>query len=777
MGPFRRSGPRPQTIRGRLRASFILMAILPAIGISIGVAILGYVDGRQRAINQLASVLALKNQELVSWAGSLQEVLQAALVEEFSTERVTIVLDLANGGKRSDYYAGAIRTRLRVLRDRSPQVLELLLLDQNGRVAVSTELGHEGELISDAELRSAGAAGPHTRLPFAPAGAPWSPDPWVFAVRPVIAADGRLLGAIVARASWQPLVDILHDRTGLGETGRLYLASDSGRLLSAADPKVSGDEKLQSLVALDMASALSHPAGSYRGIEGEQVVGVNRPLASFGLILIAEQGQSEAFRLTYTTLGINAGVLLLAVLLGIVASVIITRSITGPLIALASTATLIADGDLDRAAPVDRADEIAVLARAFNSMTRQLRDLILNLEDRINDRTRVLDRRALQMETSAKVSREITSILSLDELLRRVVELIRDAFGYYHVTIMLLENDELVLRASTHPGQTALIRAKLSTRSLNGEAVRTNSAILSNDVRNEPSFLFDAAQPDTQSELVLPLRLGEGVIGTMDVTSTSSAAFTAQDAVVLQSLADQVAVAIENTRLYARTRELVVVEERNRLARDLHDSVTQSLSSLGILVEGWRRLVNEGEPYRIEAFLDRVSQITDQALKEMRLMVYELRPSTLESAGLLGALHGRLEMVERRFGINARVIADEIVDLPAPVEEELYWIAHEALSNSLKHSGATRETVRIRCETGHLILEVSDNGRGFDISRVTSGGSVGLNNMVERARHLGGELQILTTPGEGATIRAIVPIKTRSLAEQGLAPAEERRLA
>jgi signal transduction histidine kinase len=275
----------------------------------------------------------------------------------------------------------------------------------------------------------------------------------------------------------------------------------------------------------------------------------------------------------------------------------------------------------------------------------------------------------------------------------------------------------------------------------------------------------------------LPLRLGEGVIGTMDVTSTRSAAFTDQDAIVLQSLADQVAVAIENTRLYARTRELVVVEERNRLARDLHDSVTQSLSSLGILVEGWRRLAKDGEPYRIEVFLDRVSQITDQALKEMRLMVYELRPSALASAGLLGALHGRLEMVERRFGIDARVIADEIVDLPAPVEEELYWIAHEALSNSLKHSGATRVTIRIRCETGCLILEVSDNGRGFDISKVAAGGSVGLNNMVERARHLGGELQILTTPGEGVTIRAIVPLETISLAEQGLSPAEERRLA
>lgn len=751
----------PRTIRGRLRASFVLMALLPAIGISIGAAILGYVDGRQRANDQLRSVLTTKALELATWSESLQDVLQAALVEEFATERATIVLGLANNQKRSDYYAGAMRTRLRLLQDQSPQVVELLIVDRGGHIVVSTDPANEGRSPAGQRIVQDGMRSPSSELPFDPSAAPWSGNPWVFVARPVLDQDGQVLGAIIARATWDPLVAILADRAGLGTTGTLYLVDASARLLLADDEAPDWPRGLRVLEREGAGANSASRFGIYRDHRGERVIGADRRVPSLGLTLVAEQEQAEAFRVIYATIAINAAISLLAVLLASLAAFLITRSITGPLVNLADTATRIADGDLDRVAPVERPDEIGVLARAFNSMTRQLRDLILNLETRVKERTQALDRRALQMETSAKVSREITSILALDELLHRVVELIRDAFGYYHVNISLLEEDELVLRSSTHETQPSRERTKLETRSLNTEAVRTASAMLANDVQQEPYYLFDAALPETRSELVVPLRLGDRVIGTMDVTSTEPDAFTAQDAVVLQSLGDQVAVAIENTGLYARTRELAVVEERNRLARDLHDSVTQSLSSLGILVEGWRRLTSAGEPYQVEIFLDRVSQITDQALKEMRLMVYELRPSTLEQAGLLGTLHHRLEMVEHRFGIDARLIADEFVDLPAPVEEELYWIAHEALNNSLKHSAATRVTVHIRHENGCLVLEVADNGCGFDTSMGLPRRGVGVSNMAERARQLGGELRVSATPGQGTTIVAMVPEKTK----------------
>jgi len=747
----------PRTIRGRLRASFVLMALLPAIGISIGAAILGYVDGRQRANDQLRSVLTTKALELDTWSESLQDVLQAALVEEFATERATIVLGLANDQKRSDYYTGAMRTRLRLLQDQSPQVVELLIVDRDGHVAVSTDPANEGRSLAGQRIVQDGMRSPSFQLPFDPSAAPWSGSPWVFAARPVLGQDGQVLGAIIARAAWDPLVAILADRAGLGETGTLYLVDASARLLLADDEAPDLPPGLRVIEREGAGANSAGRFGIYRDYRGERVIGADRRIPNLGLTLVAEQEQAEAFRVIYATLAINAAISLLAVLLASLAAFLITRSITDPLVELADTATKIADGDLGRAASVARSDEIAVLARAFNSMTRQLRDLILNLETRVQERTAALDRRALQMETSAQVSREITSILALDELLRRVVDLIKESFGYYHVHISLLEEDELVLKASTGEIAPRHSHIKLEARSLNAESARANRAVVSNDVQQEPNFLFDSALSETRSELVVPLRLGDRVIGTMDVASTEVGAFTTQDAVVLQSLGDQVAVAIENTRLYARTRELAVVEERNRLARGLHDSVTQSLSSLGILVEGWRRLIRAGEPYRVETLLDRVSQITDQTLKEMRLMVYELRPSTLDEAGLLGALHLRIEMVERRFGIDARLIAEEFVDLPAPVEETLYWIAHEALNNALKHSAATRVTVHIRCETGRLILEVTDNGCGFDCSGGTPRRGVGLSSMAERAQQLGGELKIVTAPGQGTTILAAVP--------------------
>jgi len=198
--------------------------------------------------------------------------------------------------------------------------------------------------------------------------------------------------------------------------------------------------------------------------------------------------------------------------------------------------------------------------------------------------------------------------------------------------------------------------------------------------------------------------------------------------------------------------EQAIAAERNRLARDLHDSVTQSLYSLTLLAEAGRRMIAARDMLQIEGNQARLGDIAQQALQEMRLLVYELRPSALESEGLVGALEQRLETVERRAGIQARFEVQGERALTPDLEQELYHIAQEALNNALKHAYASTVKLTLRCVGESVVLEVSDNGQGFDPKAQGDHGGLGLVGMRERARRIGGQLTIQSAPGEGTTI-------------------------
>lgn len=198
--------------------------------------------------------------------------------------------------------------------------------------------------------------------------------------------------------------------------------------------------------------------------------------------------------------------------------------------------------------------------------------------------------------------------------------------------------------------------------------------------------------------------------------------------------------------------EQAITAERNRLARDLHDSVTQSLYSLTLLAEAGQRMVTARDLQQIEGNQTRLGDIAQQALQEMRLLVYELRPVALERQGLIGALEQRLETVERRAGIQARIRVQGQIDLPRDVEEELYRIAQEALNNSLKHTQASMVDLTLEADGDSVTLKVFDDGQGFDPQAMSDRGGLGLVSMQERAERIGGRLAIHSTPRDGTTI-------------------------
>jgi signal transduction histidine kinase len=221
----------------------------------------------------------------------------------------------------------------------------------------------------------------------------------------------------------------------------------------------------------------------------------------------------------------------------------------------------------------------------------------------------------------------------------------------------------------------------------------------------------------------------------------------------LASIADQVGGAVENAQLYRQAEQLATLRERQRLARELHDSVTQSLYSLVLVAEAGRRLAGSGDLGRVEQAVQRLGEIGQQALKEMRLLVYQLRPSALQSGGWIRALQQRLDAVERRAGIEAQLSVEGTPALPDDTEEELYRIVQEGLNNALKHAAATLVAVRIRSEGRRVEIEVTDNGRGFDPQAAYDQGGLGLVTMRERVQKLGGTLTLHSAPGQGTTVR------------------------
>jgi signal transduction histidine kinase len=241
-----------------------------------------------------------------------------------------------------------------------------------------------------------------------------------------------------------------------------------------------------------------------------------------------------------------------------------------------------------------------------------------------------------------------------------------------------------------------------------------------------------------------------------------SQSLLAEDIELLDSAADQIAVAIESHRLRQKAEQLAVMEERNRLARDLHDSVSQALYSMSLLAAAGRRLSRSGDNEAVlEETLQELGMTAQQALKEMRLLLYRLRPLALQFDSLAETLQHRLDAVEKRAGITTQlIVSNEMPPLLPVIEEAVYYIAQEALNNALKHASATAVIVQLTQEADDFIqLVVTDNGRGFDLAAALEQGGMGLINMRQRAQDQGGTLAVHSRPNQGTTITARVHLR------------------
>lgn len=219
---------------------------------------------------------------------------------------------------------------------------------------------------------------------------------------------------------------------------------------------------------------------------------------------------------------------------------------------------------------------------------------------------------------------------------------------------------------------------------------------------------------------------------------------------IVHDITDQV---LAEEALKSEAERAAVTEERSRLARELHDSATQSLYSALLFSETGKRLTESGNIEGASHFQNRVSDVIYQALKEMRLLVFELQLPLLDQEGLVGALKFRLETVERRSGVEAHLDVDEFPSPPSEISLNLYRIILEALNNALKHAQADEVRVKLTADGDLIIVEVIDNGSGFDIHTIEDQAGLGLKNMRARAERLGGDLALETSLGKGTSVR------------------------
>jgi signal transduction histidine kinase len=389
----------------------------------------------------------------------------------------------------------------------------------------------------------------------------------------------------------------------------------------------------------------------------------------------------------------------------------------------------------------------------LRELNEQLADYGRNLELKVDARTHEVERRRQVAASLRDMLAVLNSARPVEEILDHIAVEAGQLLDSDTSAIYRLEGPGLALRVLTARGAYAgQVTAESLPREL-AQALLEGRPWSVPDLSAAPSEDLAAC---SRALLAVPLRVAGELYGGLVLFYSEARPFTGDDVNLAVAFADQAALAVENARLHEQAQQAAVLGERSRLARELHDSVTQSLYSLTLLAEGWRRLEAAGRLEDRQAPLAEMGAIAQQALKEMRLLVHELRPPDLEKVGLLGALHQRLGAVEKRAGVEARLLADDLAPLPPGLEEGLYRIAIEALNNALKHAEAASVEVHLHTQAGRLVLEVKDDGRGFDPATLARRRGLGVPGMRERAERLGGTLTLDSAPGRGTVVKVEV---------------------
>lgn len=384
----------------------------------------------------------------------------------------------------------------------------------------------------------------------------------------------------------------------------------------------------------------------------------------------------------------------------------------------------------------------------------------------ITERKQLYDqmrRRLSESESIQRIAKGLLQRIGLDEVLQIICAEAMQLTGATGSAVLLLEEDGW-LRVTKTAGSPAYSVNRLPiSGSFAGRAFQTGEHVWVNLQDSHPDDDVHQLQgypwiKGLVSLLVVPLKVDTKVIGILNILNKPSE-ITQEDMRIIDLFADQAAIIIEHVRLQYQAEQLAVLEERQRLARELHDSVTQALYSVTLYADAARMAFSAEKWDALERNLQEVRNMSREAMYDMRLLVFELRPFMLETEGLASALRARLAAVEGRSGLKTEVLVEEERRLPIKMEEELYRIAQEGLNNVVKHARATQVQIRLKYDEKTVSLEMNDDGRGFEPEAAHQSGGFGLQGIHERVQQLGGTLNIESAPLRGTRLSVRIPLE------------------
>lgn len=394
-------------------------------------------------------------------------------------------------------------------------------------------------------------------------------------------------------------------------------------------------------------------------------------------------------------------------------------------------------------------------------ITERLRAYEL-LEQRVAERTR-------ELTTLLDVAHHVASTLELQPLLELILDQLKVVAEYSGSSLLIFDGSEAVIVATRGPNPEEHVlqrRFPLDRGRLIWDTIRGDEVVIIDDVwgdtasalayRNVVGDLLETTFAYIRSWLAVPLMLKERAIGLLALSHGEPGYFTQHHATVARAIAAQVAVAIDNARLYEQAQQVAVLEERQRLARELHDSVSQVLYGIALAAQTARTLLDR-DASQVAQPLAYVLTLAETGIAEMRALIFELLPSALETDGLVAALQQQVAAIRARYGIAVDLALDEEPAVSLGVKEALYRIAQEALHNTVKHAHARMAQVRLSTDRTGVALEVWDDGVGFDPSGPFPGHR-GQSTMRERATRLGGSLEVVSAPDHGTRVQARIPV-------------------
>jgi len=406
-------------------------------------------------------------------------------------------------------------------------------------------------------------------------------------------------------------------------------------------------------------------------------------------------------------------------------------------------------------------DRQARLALAVRQRTEEIAKASELLELRVEQRTR-------ELSTLLEVSRNVTSTLDLQPLLALILDQLKTVVDYTGAAIIAARGDEYLFLHYQGPvpwEQVLGLRISREQMSRYRELAQGQEFVIIEDIwqAGPPAQIFMDLVGDAQQAtfryahawLGVPLQIKERPVGLLHMDHRQPGFFSERHGRLALTIAGHVATAIENAQLYEQAQRLAVLEERQRLARELHDSVSQALYGIALGARTARTLL-ERDPSQSAGPLDYILSLADAGLAEMRALIFELRPDSLEKEGLVMALTKQAAAVQARHGLTAHTALGPEPDAPFEVKEALYRVAQEALNNTVKHAQASHVSVRLVALNGEILLEIRDDGIGFDPAGDFRG-HLGLHTMRERIGRLGGTLTIESAAGKGACVQAHVP--------------------